>query len=542
MGLFSDRCQALVDPQTGKALTGEALQKAKQDPKSKRCRNKVKKTAKFCNKCGSPAPGGWIKCPSCGKWVGNESQFCWNCDTPLHPESRAAMAGGRWRQAAGSFAQRFEVGDIKKILTDGLIVEEGTKALLVDAGKYKDVLEPGSHNVDSLARRINHWGSPPPRSVVLVQSGEVILPLRIEGLRSAEEIEVRYYGEVIIQFNDQQARDFLSNLFKDRELLSIEEVAERFLGEIRHAIEAFCVSSTIEDIVKDPQRRLRLEDSLRETLEASAKSWGIEVIRVSTAEFYGRAYEELRAKAGELEVQRREFEFEQRLRELVSSDKMGQFKSEHDLEEYVAQLAQERGVSDLRRDHELTRLKQVHRHELEAAELAHQMDQELEEATHKLDLRKQEDNYERDKLVQDTQAKVQAAEAALELKRKKKEIQREDLREKADILEGRDITTLIGLIDDSDKRAQLLEIHKRTELKGGSPEEILALTADSSPELAQALVDIMANRRSEKEDSLEEIKNLTQNQADQLERILNKTLESVAEATKRPGSSTNIHK
>ena len=193
-------------------------------------------------------------------------------------------------------------------------------ALLLDAGAYKDAVGAGSHNLDSLARKINHWGSSPPRTAVLIESADTILPVRLEGLRSAEELEVRFYGEVIIRFNPKLAKNFIANLLKGNEELSLESISDLIEGEVRHAVEAFCNTSTIEDIVKDPTRRLRLEDQIKETLERASESWGLEVVRVSSAEFTGRAYEELRQKAGEVEEKRRELEFNQRLRELLMAD------------------------------------------------------------------------------------------------------------------------------------------------------------------------------------------------------------------------------
>jgi hypothetical protein len=542
MGIFADTCQALVDPQTGKALTGDRLIEAQADPKSPRCGNRVKKSARFCNKCGRGAPGGWWKCPTCGKWVGNEAHFCWNCNTPLQPERRAGMSGGRWRNRPELFAERFEVGDIKRLLTDGLIVSEGTVALLLDSGAYKDALEPGSHNLDSLARRINHWGSPPPRTVVLVEAGEVVLPLRIEGLRSAEELEVRFYGEAILRFDPARGREFLANFLKDQAELRLQDIAERLTAEVRYAVENFCVASTIEDIVKDPERRLRLEDELKATLTRTTASWGIVLERVSSAEFYGRAYEELRAQAGEVEAKRRELEFAQRLRELLAGERMNELKSESDLEEYVAALAHERGISDARRDHELARLRQVHRHEIEAAEALHQMDQERDRAEHEIGLRRAEDAYSREKLKEDTAARIEAASAALDLKAKRKALKREDLEATAEILQGRDIQTLISLVDDPDKRAQLLEIHKRSSLQGLDTEKILALTASDSPQLAEALVEIARSRNEDRAQALSEREKLSKEHAAQLERILTKTLESVAEATRRPGANTIVNK
>ena len=64
----------------------------------------------------------------------------------------------------------------------------------------KDVLGPGRHTLDSTARRINHWGDPPPRTVVLLDNGDFVVPLRIEALRTSENCTIERYTEVCLHF------------------------------------------------------------------------------------------------------------------------------------------------------------------------------------------------------------------------------------------------------------------------------------------------------------------------------------------------------
>jgi|GEM_PF-6583291 len=63
------------------------------------------------------------------------------------------------------------------------------------------------------------------------------------------------------------------------------------------------------------------------------------------------------------------------------------------------------------------------------------------------------------------------------------------------------------------------------------------MNAASSPEAARALEAMMKNKGSE----AEKREQLSKEHSAQLERILTKTLESMSEATKRPGD-VNIHK
>ncbi len=539
MGIFADRCQALVDPVTGKALTGKTLEQARLNPNSPRCGNKVKKSARFCNKCGSQAPGGWIRCPSCGKWVGNDSHNCWNCGEPLHPGRRANLDGGVWRKRPEVFAERFEVGDLGKILRNGLRIEPGNAALVIDGGNFKDVLEAGTHDLNSLARKINHWGSPPPRTIVLIDSGEILLPLRKEDLRSAEDLEVCFYGEAILQFDPSDAEAFLTNIFRNREEVSIPEIAERLDREVAHALSAFTNSTTIEDIVKDPDRRAHLEARIEETLERTSRSIGLRVVRISSAEFYGNDYERLRALSGEAEVKRRELEFSEKMRQTATRDRMGKFKTEADLEEYVASIAHEKGISDEKRDLELNRLRQVHRHEIEVEEAAHQMEREQERTRHELGLDRQRHAWESEKKAGEVESEAAETERWVEVRRKKEAAEREHLAALGDLTEGRDTAALIAMIDDPERRKELLQIHRLKELKGCGPEEILALTAADQPEAAAALAKLLSSKADDRDKALEDMKEMTREQSRQLQEILSQAMKTTSEAAKGGGTTIN---
>jgi membrane protease subunit (stomatin/prohibitin family) len=549
VGIFSDTCRTLVDPNTGKALKGPALEEARKDRKAPRCGYKVRKAAKFCSKCGTGAPRGWWKCPSCGKWVGNESNFCWSCMTVLHPETRGAVAGGVWQRSPEVLAQRAELGDIKKLLKKGLRVEAGTVAVLLDGGKITDVLEPGMHNLDSLARRINNWGSAPPRTVILVDNGDVVVPLRLEGMRSADEIPVDFYGEIAFHFAPKQAADFVTNLFKARTELRWEEVSDILLSEVRQAVETMCNTSSIEDLIKDPQRRLRFEDQLQETLGQALERYGMALVRVASAEFTGKEYEELRAKAGDLELKARGIEFQQRMRELVSGERMHELKNEQDLNEYVAQLAQEKQIGDRQRDHEFARLKQVQRHELEQDEAAYQMTQEMNQISHEIGQKTKWDEYRWNQAVQDEQIldEIERLSNArerdkvngwLDVQAKRKGIKREDKREMLEItredriattkgVHGLDLSAIIAATPDPEQRRALLEFNQQ--------QQQVALAAQENAALEQL--------KAQGERELRENRRISEETLDRFERMAKFHAESLAEAVKgKTGGDVHIVK
>lgn len=356
-----------------------------------KCGSTVRRNSRFCPKCGGGAPDAWWKCPHCHKWVGIESKFCWNCKAELHPDERGALAGRMWQRRAGLFAQRIEVDDtwklIEKRMMDILHIQEGTTAILLEGGVYRGILPPGRHTLDSLLRSLKEWGDPAPRTVVLVDSGDIVLPVQVSGLRSKEELPLEMTAELLFRFDAAGAIPFLANLLKERTELTYDDLRAAFSMEGGYAAKNLCNATGIESLVKDPQRRLALEDELRRTWAESLARLGLQLQRVTAVEFKGAEYEQLRKSYGELEVKRREIEYRQRLVETLNDDEMWNAKTENEKQEYLDQLAQERGISVMQREQEMAILQKVLAQEmtLKEAALKFQVIQEQIDNQYRLD-------------------------------------------------------------------------------------------------------------------------------------------------------------
>lgn len=442
MGLFHDVCNAFVRVSDGRALSGEELKEAERlawavDTEGHRtrlsgealanalaargwgiCGHKVSKRARVCGWCGKGAPGGWVKCPQCGKWVGNDSQYCPHCNHPLHPAERIDLAGGVWDRDPECYAQRFELDDVRFLKENGLLVQEGTSAILLDGGNEVKVLGAGRHSPTGTLRAINWFGNPPPRSAVMVDSGDVVFRVEFKAdaenapsLRSAEELEVGAEAEITIRFMPGKAEAFMQNFMKDRRKVTAKEVCELLYQEALSAVRDLCLQSKIEDLVKDPGRRERFEEAISRALKEPLARCGIELVRVGAVEFDGKAYEDMREKYGELEKQRRLVEYEKKQLDLVAeidandkADKLAlgertdayakaKAKREHETAEYLAQLAQEKDLGEIARTEELQIAVRVAKGNVAAEDAKQQLARQAEqhayamcELTNKLEL------------------------------------------------------------------------------------------------------------------------------------------------------------
>lgn len=573
MGLFSDIC-----PQ---------------------CGNKVSKRARFCSECGHGAPDGWSKCPQCGKWVGNESKFCPHCNTPLYPEDRIDLAGGIWAREAGEYAKRFELGDVRFIREHGIMVQEGTVAVLLDGGKEVKALGAGRHFPLNAGRTINWFGDPPPRSAVMVDAGECVFRVDFTGdysgvgdvasapLRSAEELQVGCVAEITLKFVPAQADQFVANVMKEARSVSAKDICRLIYENSLSAVRDMCTQSTIEDLVKDPDRRPRFEEAITRALRDSLKGWGLEIVRTGAVEFFGQAYEELRAKYGELERSRRLVEFGKAQLEVLaaSADQdaaAGKRDAQRDQEtkEYLEQLAQEKELSELDRAKELEIAKRVASGEISATDAKQAAARELEEhaknmtaLAHKLELDLTLRNYEREQLLCDAENKAKLAaigreetlkdaqlvtavtgeklsqakltdeieririarevwetDEYIKLRQKKNAVKNEELRDRAAILAGKSELELAALAEGDPQARQAFLEHELAKLKmsqeaGMTPEQLLAKQAGASAAAAETLARMAEAKESANAKVLEEHRKLQAERNAHDERLENQVID-----------------
>ena len=489
MGLFSDIC-----------------------PK---CGSKVSKLARFCSECGHGAPDGWFKCPQCGKWVGNDSKFCPHCNHPLFPEDRIDLAGGIWARKSDEFARLFDLGDVRFIKENGrfikengLMVQEGTMAILLDGGKEVAELDPGRHYPTGALRSINWFGNPPPRSAIMVDSGECVFRVDFTGknsgvgdvasapLRSAEELEVGCVAEITLRFVRGRAAEFIANVMKEARSLSTKDICSLIYENALSAVRDLCTQSKIEDLVKDPERRARFEDGITRALRDSMKSWGLEIVRTGAVEFYGAAYQEMRAKYGELEKQRRLVEFGKAQIEVLAAaadqdaaEGKRNAQREQETAEYLAQLAQEKELSEIERTQELAIAARVSKGEISAAEAKLAAARELEEhaknmtaLAHKLELDLTLRNYDREQLVADAENKARLAAITRDERLKDEKLNTAVMGEKLSQAKIEDEIKRIEEAFELWKAREWLEVKRlKNEIKNKSIKDLLDALKDRHP-------------------------------------------------------------
>jgi hypothetical protein len=442
MGLFNDTC-----PSCGAA---------------------VRHGASFCPKCGKPAPRVTVACPGCGNEVRATSKFCTRCGAPIAAAADKPAAVdelNRWRRPADEFARRIEAADLRNLFQRGLVVEPGTRVLVFQGGKM--AVDAGEGTYD-LNRPLGQVNTAVPATAILVDAGQTRLSLAYRGLSSKEDVRVDVVVELVVRLADPAA--LFTNLMHGRDRLSLVDLALLVAPAGANVVQARVRQSAVADLDGNLAMKAALDSDLRSNLSPALASNGLELVALRFVEFSSPEYEPVRRKRAEtfLAEQRtddtqRRAALNRRIRETLTADRMNQFTTAKDFEEFVRQTEHELGMQEIVRREEMESLKAdfeekredrqlARRHLLERLDLEHelavlQLKHQVSDAEAEHMRKQQRDRQQADWELAQHQVRIDKLKHDAELGKERDHVQL--VREKAEI--GMALRKQKNLIDDEEE-------------------------------------------------------------------------------------------
>ncbi len=582
MGLFTNRCV------------------------NRECDYRVRKGSQFCPKCGAVGPKGLTQCGSCAAEVARTSKFCWRCGADLSQVAKPTLLNDRWSRRDGDFAVRVDNQDVKGWLAKPLVIDHGTRALLFQAGRFRAELPAGRHDMGGFLNRLNHFMIDQDASVVLIDAGDVTIDLENGGLWTADKIEVGSVERLVFRIADMDA--LYVNLFKGRNVLTVAEMEQQLADEVQMLLAGIAGRHPAERLFTDPAIRARIEEDLRQAVAPTLRRMGLELVQIRFVSFAGEAYERIRRREADLADKQRSAGFAdreadvteqrtrlaQRLRETFSTDKMHEFKTGKDLEQFIRQTEHELGLREVIRGDEMARLaarlefergregilrrieietlqdgaerakqweallhderRQDERQmrglqrrldaakgeaeqgkvRLEMGRLEHGEKLRQEEAEHALKKKVEWDEFARDKAEAELGQRLLRETVAVEQDALDREQKREAARLEA---LSKSTSRAIMAIVDGPAAERIVELERVRAQQNMTPDQILALAAAASPEAARALTQkyrdegaISGERAAALEKQLADQKQMADSHADRMERLMKTSLEQVVAA------------
>ena len=618
--LFTNKCMTLVGA-NGRALTADALDAAEQAIQDAKmsghklwtdrdgnfyhkertlfatsyplvdrngnqvriCGRLVKTKAKFCSRCGGSAPGSWWRCGGCGKLIGVESKNCPHCGREQNPIMRLDIINGTWRKDEDTFSERFELQDVASKIENGVSIQESQCAILLEGGAVVCVLSPGFYKIEDIT-----GGTGGEKSLIMVDNSEFVLPVCIDKVLTKDDIEADLHIVSVLRFSPEDAKDFMCNLMgnslylKDDALtsaLGYDEIAHCILGEVDSAAREFCNSKTVAELFKSADTRLELEKHISSRLGRNLSAFGMRFIRLREVEFESEVFAKLRSMSGEVETKRKEIEYMMQADELANDAVRREALNEHEIDDYMTQLAHEKGIKDELRIQETERLKRTFARQTEKEDLAHENDlddlqqasqlerdridanfqQEMLDLEHKKELERRiaEQNASLEFMQVETQiqdikleiekkkvaAEQEATEGWLKIKQQKQSFNQNLKIDMMKAAAGADIQALLMAEDDPDKRKDLLALHEQQLQSKMTPELLLAAAAArGNAAAAEALSRMNREQLEVIEKAKNENKEVYEHMLQMNERLFSSALESAAKGNSGSAPVTQVIK
>ncbi|MEM7345347.1 MAG: zinc ribbon domain-containing protein [Chloroflexota bacterium] len=566
------------------------------------CGTTAPKGATFCPGCGAPLGKGTISCGGCERSIPADAKFCPYCGQQISASAAPSIDANRWRKGQDDFAVRVEVDDLDGFFRRHLVIEPGTRAVMLIDGANRGVLPPGKYAMDDIKQKLRYainLGTTKVFSAILIDDGPCELRFDVPDLFTNDPLRLSFTCQVVFQLDpiDQAPFRFMNAMLKNRRTLTLSDMRNYLFPEIQDVAGAWLGERSVKTLSTDMKMKAQLSQHLEMALARTFERSGLKFDTLRALNFVHEQYDEGRRAAEkyyleqeeatiELEGRRLLFEvfndnelqdvFEEtkkvehyekratiwaRMRQAVMSDKMDEVRSEEEFEIFMREQDKNRLIRDdayerLKRDfreqaedHTLQRRFLVRRTEMEQQkeldrmalegetellvlrlkkremELQGQLDDErlqaLERKQTEVELRQKElaialqeaksqaeitaIQREQDKLDMELgvyglelmdarKQKKQRQEMLLEAEREEKALARrlqeqtQQHQQELERLQGLgQVSTEVLISVSGTQQAQLLADLQRTEILSGMTEEqILAMAADKSPEVAKA--------------------------------------------------------
>jgi len=237
--------------------------------KCKSCGNENDKDNKFCAKCGTNISK--TVCSGCGAQLSQGSKFCPQCGsnifaTPAQDRSEEKPVPQiekikMWSRQPDDFARRFELEDIQGTFRKHVTVEQGTKAIFLQGGKFFGELLPGNYDAGGLLKQIGNLNFSEKATVIIVDGSDTRLNFEIGKLRTKEAFPAGVKGSLAI--NIETPVMFFTNMMKSRESISVSELTGFLAPEMTNVVQSKIKQYSFDDLYGD----LKIKNEIQQDFE-----------------------------------------------------------------------------------------------------------------------------------------------------------------------------------------------------------------------------------------------------------------------------------
>jgi hypothetical protein len=519
--------------------------------KCKSCGNENDKDNKFCPKCGTNISK--TVCSGCGAQLSQGSKFCPQCGsnvfaTPAEDRSEEKPVPQiekikMWSRQPDDFARRFELEDIQGTFRKHVTVEQGTKAIFLQGGKFFGELLPGNYDAGGLLKQIGNLNLSEKATVIIVDGSDTRLNFEIGKLRTKEDFSAGVKESLAI--NIETPVMFFTNMMKSRESISVSDLTGFLVPEMTNVVQSKIKQYSFDNLYGD----LKIKNEIQQDFEYHhfiiLNPTGKNLLKDEGGVGLGKKMEDLKYEG--LGIKKQE-------RARAAEEEINKLKNEDDVKKFIQNLAKD-GII---REHEKVELQRILQENLQDLGLVRNQIRQKLAHTHGIGLQKESLDFEigsareRDLLKdeierRETERDRIEAEQGISLLDKLKATKRADAagyqkieEERLKARSGATDEALISTLGEgggaNPAMSHIGELAKMKVSKGLTAEQILALQAKDSAAIAKAFEakfssekteQMYRERMADQQKFQETMVNLTDKNADRAERMASKSMEQM---------------
>lgn len=522
------------------------------------CRASLPDEASFCKHCGETVE---VTCRNCGDTVPPAANFCPNCREELGSGSgdNRSASDGPLRLKPREFADRL---DAENLDAGGFFswlnrrkeieIETGNRALFLENGRLVEALGPGRHTLETLGQRIKELRRKKNPAAILVEDGDTAVDIAIDDIWTVSEYPVTVYVELVFAIED--AEQFVRSMLADRDAVTAETF-DNLLGDaIRDELQATVSEYERDELYGNRELKRELRQDIESQCRATLERNGLRLVELRSFD-YDDDRDEIREERKTVEIRKdtediedEKAQLDRRGRERETEDTVhseqqrvrrqtAEQSADHEIETQGIEQSHEK--DDMRRRHEHKAERETVEHEQETETTRKEGEVERRDLEHEQDVGEMEDLVDLKKKKDMDGLDVDEREQEMEMQREEHEVEVE--RERLEARDEVDLDTVASLEDVDEDVTELAKMAKAGKL---SPEQLDALGAQESDELAKARQEAKnaENERQRVEDQKEfreEVREMAEDSMDRMQETTESAMDNMGETGKAAAEDTS---
>ena len=251
------------------------------------------------------------------------------------------------------FARRIQVDDAAGFFTKGLVIEPGTRGLIVEDGVFRGEVPPGSYELKSFAEQLEFW-SRKQATVILTRMEDLRLSETFPdtgrdkgdpGFPTTENLFVEVKLELTVQVADVPG--FLHNYMGARDVITVDQLRDDLRPLIHRAFWSAIGRLSIRDL-GGPDVVDDLTGSVNESLRPSLDRYGLHFVEIQTVSIRHEKFDEQRKRQGEIWLHGEGLQDQQGLDSLYAEEELQRIRNlerDNELELLAYEVESDKGVS-----------------------------------------------------------------------------------------------------------------------------------------------------------------------------------------------------